>query len=669
MFRSWFSVAGRIWIASLLCLTAIDAKECELLIAGVDADVNADYVVIIDQALKKIPLPGRPPHPRYQQQRPPGSPLYSVKTDLVFANGERLGFRGRHLDHRIAKRMAARDYYKALIERYPEVQQFEAQREKSRPSAETVVDEESWDGTRVALELPRSLPNPARVKRLWLAKKAKLAVVELTRAAQPGPEIEAWRELMQARSGYRILTLFSVRRAVSAKDFIGLTFPGDVVRDLKLIAPVVAEWKPKLGTPVDHAGPVERYRKDRTGLRVFTLDAVGANDLDDGLSWGQLPDRPLPSGHAWLGIHIVDMTVFTEPGSPEDLIARQRGRTLYARQFIRPIYSPEMTYRRASLLPGMRRRVWSFFYHVDADLKVLDRFVELSVVQSKDRYTPYVFQRMALEQIRLRQDSVPVKLWLTAEKLRRERMVHGRLSHGQTGANEMVEEYMVLANLTAAQILRGRGVASIHRVNRVSPDLIRVMTDAAGPGQSSDYEGFLDANFGDRELTTLLSKAKYAVHHPGHDGLGVEDFCHVTSPIRRYPDVLVQRQLKYALGYAGFHYTHGELAAIADEINTANEIAESEGGALGRFDLLVRHLEDTSPVSGRIRLIASRVHVHIGNRPHRDFLVDLPEGWRIEGKQLLDILGRVYEVGDELALVPAGYDLNREMPLVTPITR
>ncbi|HVJ67834.1 MAG TPA: ribonuclease R, partial [Caulifigura sp.] len=321
-------------------------------------------------------------------------------------------------------------------------------------------------------------------------------------------------------------------------------------------------------------------REDLTRETIITIDPVDARDFDDAISLTKSDD-----GHWHLGVHIADVSHFVTPGSPLDIEAKRRGNSVYLPRHVIPMLPEVISNSLASLQADHVRYTLSAFIEYSPEgIPVHTRFARTAIK---------VKQRFAYEQVmpivnspKKAKDVSPEVLKLLLDMfelamiLRKRRFAKGALelsmgdieleidANGRvTGAHEehddeshqIIEEFMLAANVAVASFLDDRGDEFIRRVHDDPSEMkMKAFGDfAAAVGHPlkqvqsrKEIQALLhkvhDLPEGRAVNYALLRSLKQAVYSPeptGHYALAEEQYCHFTSPIRRYPDLLIHRQL------------------------------------------------------------------------------------------------------------------------------
>ena len=335
----------------------------------------------------------------------------------------------------------------------------------------------------------------------------------------------------------------------------------------------------KITMPPDRA--LGKDRRDLRDLVCFTIDPDTAKDFDDAVSV-----RQVDSGMFELGVHIADVSYFVQPGDAVDEEAWSRGTSVYLVDTVLPMLPETLSNGLCSLVPDEDRLAMTVLATVDSSGTVHGVEITPSVIRSKRRYT-YSEAEAVLSgekdgfarQIQLlhlvtqvlkqrRTEAGSVDLDLTRPQIRTDddgvpvaiRPTQRRRS------NRMIEECMLLANRLVAEHLQAyERLSSIYRVHPTprESDLARLVDtlrdlgvpyrpgNEAGPDDYRRILSFIE-NFEFRDLVETLAmkslqKAVYATQNDGHFGLAMDAYTHFTSPIRRYPDVVIHRLLTETL--------------------------------------------------------------------------------------------------------------------------
>ncbi|MFC1575291.1 ribonuclease R [Gemmatimonadota bacterium] len=382
-------------------------------------------------------------------------------------------------------------------------------------------------------------------------------------------------------------------------------------------------------------------REDRTSLHVFTIDPADAKDHDDALSI-----EPIGDGLWEVGIHIADVSHFVELGGPLDLEAIRRGTSVYLVDRVVPMLPHLLSSDLCSLRPEVERAAVSLFVSLDDNATVRAHRFERTRIRSRHRLDYQEVQEVLAGKgsIDKRTDADLQILAELARALRRKRIQRGSLDFdlpearvilGSDGApvdirkvvqlesHRLIEDFMLLANETVAGEAHARNLPIPYRVHgSPSPDrlevLRRFLSTLGRPLpkrglNAKDLQKVLNAVEGRPEeglISTVIlrsmARARYQPENVGHFGLGASTYTHFTSPIRRYPDLMVHRVVIRALieGKSLPDSWGGENLARAAERSSHREQlaaeAERDSVALKKAEFMERHLgeEFSGTVSG-----------------------------------------------------------------------
>jgi ribonuclease R len=446
--------------------------------------------------------------------------------------------------------------------------------------------------------MPRGLPAQEIVAEVVGAGRGASA----RPAFDPGEEIRmSSQALGAARVGDLVRIVVRARSARVVEVFGSSRAPGPVMRAFlwskgrgmgapRAVDREVAEMQE--GDPLSDPG-----RRDMTAQDVVTIDPEGAKDHDDAVA------AEIEGANVRVWVHIADVSHYVTPGSDVDRDAARRGCSVYVPGVVDPMLPPRLSGDLCSLRPGVPRRVITAELVIGLDGEVLESRFYRAAIRSEGRLTyPQVDAHFAGATIG------PPGLEATiaaareaSRRLRRRRMGRGALDIGsgeaqfrlgparvegveiehQTEAHQLIEDCMVAANEAVARYLIARKAPGVfrhhgdpdqHAVERLYAQLasLEVATPALpeGPmGPSERREAVRQAGIavgrhlaavsarGDADMSALwvlvlrsVKQAFYSADAVTHSGLASAAYLHFTSPIRRYPDLLVHRALVGALG-------------------------------------------------------------------------------------------------------------------------
>ncbi|RQP18313.1 MAG: ribonuclease R [Parapedobacter sp.] len=327
-------------------------------------------------------------------------------------------------------------------------------------------------------------------------------------------------------------------------------------------------------------------RRDFRPVTTFTIDPADAKDFDDALSFQQLPN-----GNYEIGVHIADVTHFVRPDLPLDKEAFERGTSVYLVDRVIPMLPERLSNDLCSLRPHEDRLVFSAVFEMDEHANVIHEWFGKAIIHSDRRFS-YEEAQEILENKAGEFSHELLKLNQLAYILRERKFKHGAISFETTevkfnldengkplgvyvkerkDAHKLIEDFMLLANRRVAEFIGKQGKGKnkrtfVYRVHDVPKEesITAFAQFAARFGYKlntkSDRETARSLNAlmerveGTKEqnvLTTLairsMAKAIYTTKKTSHYGLAFDYYTHFTSPIRRYPDVMVHRLLEHYL--------------------------------------------------------------------------------------------------------------------------
>jgi ribonuclease R len=375
----------------------------------------------------------------------------------------------------------------------------------------------------------------------------------------------------------------------------------------------------------------EGLRRDLRELGTFTIDPASARDFDDGISAERLPD-----GGVRVWVHIADVSSYVREGSAVDLEARRRGTSVYVPGAVEPMLSHALSSDACSLVAGQGRAAVTVELEVDvAEGRVRRSGLYRSLISSDKRLDYEQVDRVfagseraedpwgqglaaareasgALAGARMRAGGLTLDSEEPEFELDEDGHVAGIVMREQTESHRLIEHLMIAANEAVARHLQATGTPCLYRVHdRPQPArAVRLVEQLASLGvptpavaddlsstQAAELVGELSQRvakhvgralargragtgpWGGRiGLSSLvlrsLQQAFYSPKNIGHAGLRSECYCHFTSPIRRYPDLVCHRSLLATLGGP-------EVAARAGELRELGEwSSERERGAM-----------------------------------------------------------------------------------------
>jgi ribonuclease R len=450
-------------------------------------------------------------------------------------------------------------------------------------------------------------------------------------------------------------------------------------------------------------------RLDLRGKVVVTIDGESARDFDDAVSIERQAD-----GTYRLGVHIADVARYVTVGSALDREAHRRGTSVYYPERVVPMLPEALSNGLCSLRPGVPRLTLSAFLDVARDGSVVRRRFAETVIASARRLTYNEVRRLleepraadaaeygpvvpalldmreltaALHQARARRGSLDFDLPEGNVELATDGTMVGVLPYERNVAHRLIEEFMIAANEAVAWELASQAVPALYRVHdppsrerlEELDELLRPLglelagdlgelPPAALQQVLQRIQGRPDEPFLSALVLRTMQRAVYSPECRGHYALASQYYTHFTSPIRRYPDLVVHRGLKALLrGSAGETASDGglDLAAIADHASTTERRAEqSERDLLqwkkvrflaGRAGERFRgRVTGVQPFGLFVQLDDFRVDGLVAIRTMTDdYYLYEPEAHRLVGERR----GRVFQLADAVEVELLGADL------------
>jgi ribonuclease R len=339
-------------------------------------------------------------------------------------------------------------------------------------------------------------------------------------------------------------------------------------------------------------------RRDMRDTLTFTIDPKDAKDFDDALSF-----KKLENGNYEIGIHIADVSYYLEEGTILDDEAYQRATSVYLVDRVVPMLPEVLSNFACSLRPQEEKYTFSAIFEINEKSQVMNQWFGRTVIFSDQRFSYEEAQYI----IETKDNTIPVETSITgssyvvsdeiveatlkmdelAKIFRRKRMNEGAISFDKVevkfnldaegepegvyfkvskDANHLIEEFMLLANRKVAEYIGKQKKTFIYRIHDEPNEdkLIAMQNLIAKFGYKIDFRnkgdiskslnalmaevnGKKEQNLIDTLAIRSMSKAKYSTDNIGHYGLAFEYYSHFTSPIRRYPDVMVHRLLQFYL--------------------------------------------------------------------------------------------------------------------------
>lgn len=352
-----------------------------------------------------------------------------------------------------------------------------------------------------------------------------------------------------------------------------LNFPEDALEEASRIPDSISQEEIK-------------KRRDVRDILTFTIDPIDAKDFDDALSF-----QVLNNGNYEIGIHIADVSHYIEADGALDKAGYDKATSVYLPDRVNPMLPEHISNFLCSLRPHEDKLTFSTIFEFTPKGVIKDYWIGKTIIHSDHRFTYEEVQEIIENKDGLYKDEILI-LHHLAQKMRLQRIHNGAINFTSQEvrfkldennkpigiivketkeSHQLIEEYMLLANRTVAENLskikfNNKPVAFPYRVHD-NPDkdkLAPFMVFARKFGHTFDtstpdaiaasFNQMLKDVHGKPEQHVLeqlgirtMAKAKYTIENVGHFGLGFDHYCHFTSPIRRYPDVMVHRILQQVI--------------------------------------------------------------------------------------------------------------------------
>lgn len=376
-----------------------------------------------------------------------------------------------------------------------------------------------------------------------------------------------------------------------------------------------------------------KNRRDMRNILTFTIDPHDAKDFDDALSF-----KVLPNGNYEIGIHIADVSHYVQPGSILDEEAYNRATSVYLVDRVVPMLPEKLSNGVCSLRPNEEKFTFSAVFEMDENGKIKKEWFGRTVIYSDRRFT----YEEAQEIIETGEGELHEEIGIMdriAKKLRKKRFSSGAVSFDRVevkfnldrednatpigvyfkeakDSNKLIEEYMLLANRRVAKFIGDK------QKNKNPKTFVYRIHDKPKPDKFDQFANFIvqfglnvdrgeNANISkslnevlaavkDRKegnmIQTLavrtMAKAEYSTHNIGHYGLAFDYYSHFTSPIRRYPDVMVHRLLQQYLdgGKSADENEYEEKCQHSSKMEKQAASAERDSIKYKQVEFMSKHL-------------------------------------------------------------------------------
>ncbi len=505
-----------------------------------------------------------------------------------------------------------------------------------------------------------------------------------------------------------------------------LGYPGDNNTEMHAI---LAEFELPIHFPEDVEQAAEALpdkvteeeiskRRDFRGIPTFTIDPADAKDFDDALSF-----QPYKNGNWEVGVHIADVTHYVKTDTIIDNEAYDRGTSIYLVDRVVPMLPEKLSNNVCSLNAHEDKLCFSAVFELNDKAEVISEWFGRTVINSDRRFN-YEEAQSVIETGEGDMKTEILKLHELAQVLRKQRFTHGAINFErdevkfyldeeghptgvyfkvQKESNQLIEEFMLLANKRVAEFAsRGgkyesevepaevkgkktKGKTFVYRIHE-HPDPEKLTSFnffirkfgysiQTGPGvkEGKSLNKVLDEVQGKKEQHVIenmalraMAKARYSTKNVGHYGLAFKDYTHFTSPIRRYPDMMVHRLLAHYLNHGESkdaqryekrceHASEMERRSVdAERASIKYKQVEFMQDKIGKvFDGLVSGLTEWGIY---VEIIENKCEGMISVRSLMDDFYEFDEeNYRIIGRHS----GRSFEIGDPVKIEVTNANLSR----------
>lgn len=444
-----------------------------------------------------------------------------------------------------------------------------------------------------------------------------------------------------------------------------------------------------------------KRRRDLRDVRMVTIDGEDAKDLDDAVSIERLP-----KGHFRLGVHIADVSHYVREKNPLDKEALKRATSVYLIDRVIPMLPKKLSNGICSLNPKVDRLALSCIMHIDGGGKVLEHEIVESIIKTDERMTYTEVTKILrdgdedlIKEYEYLYDDFKAMGEL-CEILRKKRLNRGAIDFNfeeskiilnQAGkpidirpydreiANRIIEEFMLVCNETIAEHMYWANMPFVYRIHE-DPDEEKLQHFSEfiynlGYSLKSTKEvhpralqAILEKVEGKKEETVVstlllrsMMQAKYSPQCVGHFGLAARYYCHFTSPIRRYPDLMIHRIIK--------EFINGKIdGKRIERLNTIVEYAAKQSSDMERVaQEAEREVDDLKKAEYMSEKIGEEFQGIISSVTSFGFFVelhntveglvsltDLDDDYYVYDERHLSLIGeatkKVYKLGDEVAI-------------------
>ncbi|MDD7215701.1 MAG: ribonuclease R [Anaerovoracaceae bacterium] len=446
---------------------------------------------------------------------------------------------------------------------------------------------------------------------------------------------------------------------------------------------VNAEAKARSKEQITEEMITESGRLDLRGKRIFTIDGPSAKDLDDAVSI-----EILPNGNYLLGVHIADVSHYVTEDGYLDREALKRGTSVYLINRVVPMLPKPLSNGSCSLNPGEDKLTLSCIMEIDGEGKVVDHSIRESVIRSAARLVyDDVSDILEKDDPELTKKYIDIAddlklMGKLAHILRHRRKQKGSLDFDiseavitldenenpvsveleeRRTANRLIEEFMLAANETVAEHFFWLNYPFVYRIHE-KPDPEKIMdlktylmnfgirlkgsadniypktlADIIADIEDKPYESVVN-----RVMLRTMKKACYSTECQGHFGLAFRYYCHFTSPIRRYPDLIIHRIIKESI--TG-RMTEEKLAKYKGDTERAADISSKTERKAQELEREVDKMKKAQFMEGHIGEEFDGIVSGV-----TDFGVYVELANTIEGMAFASELARPYQLGEKVRI-------------------
>jgi ribonuclease R len=394
----------------------------------------------------------------------------------------------------------------------------------------------------------------------------------------------------------------------------------------------------KAAEKIPYEIPEEEYKKRRDfrGVTTFTIDPADAKDFDDALSIRHLENKN------WeIGIHIADVTHYVTPGSMIDDEAQSRATSVYLVDRVVPMLPERLSNGVCSLRPREDKLCFSAVFELNNDARLLSQWFGKTVIHSDRRFS-YEEAQEIIEKKEGELSEELLKMNDLAQKLRTDRFKNGAIGFERVeikfnidengkplsvffkeskDSNKLIEEFMLLANKKVAEFIgkpaeRKKAKTFVYRIHdKPDPDKLETFNSfihrfgygiqlTSAKSISNSMNQLLDHVKGKKEQNVVetlairtMAKAAYSTRNIGHYGLSFDYYTHFTSPIRRYPDMMVHWLLEKYLedGRSANDQKYEDLCKHSSDMETRAANAERSSIKYKQVEFMQDHVGEIYP--------------------------------------------------------------------------